>query len=246
MGLIPSIKADYSLNSAAGFAVLGNTTVTSVGNTALTGNLGVSPGTTIVGFGPGTVSGTTYAGGPVAQQAQADALAAYNQIVAATPLQSLTGQDLGGLTLTPGIYNFTSSAQLTGILKLNAMGNPNAQFIFQIGSTLNTASGASVVLENGAEANSVAWQIGSSATLGTGTTFAGNILAEASVTLNNGASLTGSAIALNGAVSLDDNQVGIAVVPEPNSLLSAVTCAGVLGGGFGVAAWRRRNLAAKG
>jgi type VI secretion system secreted protein VgrG len=142
---------------------------------------------------------------------------------------------LGGLTLTPGVYDFSSSAQLTGTLTLDAEGDPNAQFIFKIGSTLTTASSSAVILENAASAGEVVWQIGSSATLGTDTTFAGDLLADQSITLTTGASLSGSAVALTGAVTLDDNAISVdpasqdpapvASTPEPSSFFSATLCA---------------------
>ncbi len=224
-GFLPAAQAAIDLGSANDFAVLGASTVTSTGNTVVNGDLGISPGTAITGFGPGLVNGQTYYGDTIAAQAQIDALAAYTQILALAPAQSLTGDDLGGLILTPGIYDFASSALLTGRLTLNGQGNPNAQFIFQIGSTLTTASSASVVFENGASAGGLDWQVGSSATLGTGTAFAGNLLADQSITMNTGASLTGRALALHGAVSLDNNAITITGTPEPGSLLSAGLCA---------------------
>jgi type VI secretion system secreted protein VgrG len=243
----PDCRADDSLGSAANFAVLGASAVTSTGDTVLNGDLGVAPGTTITGFGPGLVNGTTYAGGAVAQQAQNDALADYNKLTGLAPSQNLSGQNLGGLTLTPGVYNFSSLAQLTGTLTLNAEGNPNAQFVFQIGSALITAGGAAVVLKNDASALSVSWVIGSSATLGTGTDFIGNVLANQSITLNQGASLSGSAVALNGAVTLDDNDISdddsISSVPEPNSGFAGTLVVALLGGGGGWAGWRRRRPA---
>jgi hypothetical protein len=134
----------------------------------------------------------------------------------------LTGQDLGGMTLTPGVYCFASSAQLTGTLTLDAQGDPNAVFIFQTGSTLTTASGSSVLLINNASSCGVFWQVGSSATLGTGTSLAGSIVALTSITLNTGASVAGRALARNGAVTLDNNQVtfctggtGVSILPPP-------------------------------
>jgi len=233
-GFLPACQADVSLGSAASFAVLAGSTVTSTGETVLDGNLGVSPGSTITGFGPGVVTGLTYAGDSVAAQARSDAQAAYTTVTGLVPVQSLTGQDLGGLTLTPGVYNFTSSAQLTGTLMLNAEGNPNAQFIFQIGSTLVTAASSAVVLENDALAGGVLWQVGTSATIGTETAFAGDILADESITMNLGASLSGSAVALNGFVTLADNTITAA--PEPNSCVSATLCAAGLG-----LVWRWRS-----
>jgi len=195
-----------AMGTAESFAVLGASTVTNTGATSVTGDVGVSPGSAITGFPPGVLTGTLHAGDAAAAQAQLDAAAAYNVLVAEVcPLaNNLTGQDLGGLTLLPGVYCFNSSAQLTGTLTLNAAGDPNAIFVFRIGSTLTTASNASVVVTGGASCN-VFFQVGSSATLGTGTQFAGNILALTSITLNTGASVSGGSYALNGAVTLDTN-----------------------------------------
>ncbi|MDO8348947.1 MAG: ice-binding family protein, partial [Planctomycetota bacterium] len=197
-----------TLGSAVRFAVLGGSTVTNIGPSAITGDVGVSPGTAITGFPPATVTGTIHAGGAVAAQAQADATIAYNALVGAACTTVMTGQDLGGLTLTPGVYCFATSAQLTGTLTLEALGNANAVFIFQIGSTLTTAPNSAVNLSNGADACRVFWQVGSSATLGTTTAFAGTIIALTSVTMNTGASMSGRAIARTGAVTLDSNVIG--------------------------------------
>ena len=199
------------LGTAEGFAILAGSTVTNTGPSIITGNVGVSPGTAVVGFPPGTVvTGTIHAADPVAAQAQSDVTVAYNDLAGRASNFNLTGQDLGGLTLTPGVYTFASSAQLTGTLTLDAQGDPNAEFVFQIGSTLTTASNSFVILINGADSCNVFYQVGSSATLGTNTTFEGNILALASVTLNTGASiLNGRALAQTGAVTLDSNAVSV-------------------------------------
>src|SRR5580700_2927189 len=174
----PSALVAQQLNT---FAVLGGSTVTNTGNTAVTGNLGVSPGSAVTGFPPGTLTGTIYAADAVAAQAQSDLTTLYNQLANTPCNTNLTGQDLGGLTLTPGVYCFASSAQLTGILTLDQQNNPNAIFVFQIGSTLTTASNSSVLLINngGGCGGGVFWQIGSSATLGTGGTLTGSIVALA-------------------------------------------------------------------
>lgn len=233
-GFLPQGKAQEILNSAGSFAVLGGSTVTSTGNTALTGDLGVSPGTVITGFSPGSgsVSGTTYAGG-LATTAQADVLLAYNLLAGETFNHDLTGKDLGGLTNTPGVYYFNAAAQLTGILTLDALGDSNARFDFQIGSTLTTASSSSIVLLNGAQADNVFWQVGTSATIGSSTAFYGSILADASITMNDAASLTGRALAMNGAVSLANNVITIPVgVPEPESFWLLIFSGSVFG------AWR--------
>ncbi len=196
-----------SLGTADSFAVLGGSTVTNTGPTVVNGDLGVSPGSAVTGFPPGTVNGTTHAADAVAAQAQSDVTIAYNDLAGRACNTNLTGQDLGGLTLTTGVYCFSSSAQLTGTLTLDAQGDPNAVFIFQIGSTLTTASGSGVNLINGAKSCNVFWQVGSSATLGTTTTFRGNILALTSITATTGATVDGRLLARNAAVTLDTNTV---------------------------------------
>ena len=191
-----------TLGTAANFAVLGASTVTCTGPSVIVGDVGVSPGTSITGFPPCHHNGALHAGDAVAAQAQSDALLAYTALVAATCTTNLSTTDLGGQTLSPGVYCFDSSAQLTGTLTLSGAG----VYIFQIGSTITTASDAAVV-GSGAVCGNVFWQVGSSATLGTGTAFVGNILALASITMNTGATLDGRAIALTGAVTMDTNMV---------------------------------------
>jgi len=193
-----------AMGTARNFAVLGASTVTNTGPSSLTGDLGVSPGSAITGFPPGTVTGTIHAGDAVAAQAQVDAAAAYNTLVGETCTTNLSGQDLGTLTLTPGVYCFNSSAQLTGTLNLSSAGDPNAVFVFQIGSTLTTATNSAVIVSGGAPCG-VYFQVGSSATLGTGTQFSGNIFALTSITATTGASVSGGSYALNGAVTMDTN-----------------------------------------
>jgi len=202
--------AQSSLGTAQGFAVLGGSTVTNTGASVLTGDLGVSPGGSITGFPPGIRSGTTHAADATALQAQNDLTTQFNTLNAAACSADLTGQDLGGKTLTTGVYCFSSSAQLTGPLVLNAQGNANATFIFKTGSTLTTASGSSVSVINGGNPCGVAWKIGSSATLGTTTSFTGNLIALTSITLNTGANIVGRALARNGAVTLDTNNISFA------------------------------------
>jgi len=200
------------LETAASFAVLAGSTVTNTGDTNVTGNIGVWPGLAITGFPPGVVvSGTIHLGGAVAQQAQNDLTTAYNSLAGRACDTDLTGQDLGGLTLAPGVYCFNTSAQLTGNLKLDAQGDPNALFVFQIPSAFTTASSSSVTLINGAWSDNVFWQVGSSATLGTNTAFSGNIIALTSITLNTSATIDGRALARNGAVTLDFNTITLPV-----------------------------------
>lgn len=203
--IAPIASADI-LGTAESFAVLAGSAVTNTGPSVISGNLGVWPGTAITGFPPGVVvDGTVHATDAVAMQAQLDASTAYLALALLAPNQDLTGQDLGGLTLTPGVYTFATSAQLTGTLTLNTLGDPDALFVFKIGSALTTASNSTVATINGSNDCQIYWQIGSSATLGTGTTFQGNILALASITLATGVTIdTGRALALTGAVTLDD------------------------------------------
>jgi type VI secretion system secreted protein VgrG len=208
------VRAQTTLGTAQPFAVVGGSTVTNTGLTTVTGDLGVSPGSAVVGFaGPpnGTVTGTIHAMNAVALQAQNDLTTYYNLLENAPCTEFLTGQDLGGMILTSGVYCFATSAQLTGNLTLNAEGNAAATFVFRIGSTLTTASGSSVLLINGGNPCGVGWQIGSSATLGTTTSFIGNLAALTSITLNTGANILGGrALARNGAVTLDTNNITFA------------------------------------
>ena len=209
---LPAKGASQLIN----FAVLAGSTVTNTATpTVVTGDLGVSPGSAVTGFPPGiVVTGTIHSADAVATQAQSDLTTLYNSLEGTVCNTDLTGQDLGGKTLTPGVYCFSTSAQLTGTLTLDAQGDPLAVFLFKIGSTLTTASAASVLLINRASSCGVFWQIGSSATLGTGTSLAGSIVALTSITLNTGAGVTGRLLARNGAVTLDDNHVALCVV-EP-------------------------------
>jgi hypothetical protein len=211
--------AQITLGTAQNFTVLGGSTVTNTGPTVVTGNLGVSPGSSVTGFPPGTVfGGTIHAADAVAAQAQLDLTNAYNTAAGLPCGTDLSGQDLGGLTLTTGVYCFSSSAFLTGTLTLDMQGNPNAFFLFQIGSTLTTASASSILIINSGGANcpsNLFWQVGSSATLGTGSSFAGNILALTSITLTTGANADGRTLARNGAVTLDTNNVALCAGVAP-------------------------------
>lgn len=204
-----------SLASAHGYAVLGNSTVTNAGPSAITGDLGVSsPGISPTGFPPGTLVGTIHAGDPPAAQANADMALVYGALAGAASTVELTGQDLGGRTLAPGVYLFSSSAQLTGDLILDAKNDPYAVFVFQIASTLTTGTNSSVTLINqpvrSDRDGSVFWQVGSSATIGTGTAFTGSILAHTSITMVSQSSIAdGRAMAIHGAVTMDNNMISI-------------------------------------
>jgi hypothetical protein len=238
---VPRLNAAVSvdLGTAYNFAVLAATAITSIGSTVINGgNVGLDPSTlgSITGFPPGIVNAPYIieAANGATLQAKNDLTTAYNTAAGLPVTQTLTGQDLGSRTLTPGVYFYSSSAQLTGQLTLDNQGNSDAVFVFQIGSTLTTASGSSVVTINDGPPSgshpgiSVYWQVGSSATLGTGTAFEGNILALTSITANTGASVAGRLLARNGAVTLDANRItappaeaqpGAAGVPDTGSTL---------------------------
>ena len=222
------------LGSAEQFAVLGGQAVTNTGaGTTIYGDVGVSPGSSVTGLldatqvlpttntvNPVNALGTIHSADAAAAQAQVANTNAYLALAGLLPTANLTGQDLGGLTLTPGIYKFDNSAQLTGTLTLNALGNDDAFWVFQISSSLTTAPASSVVFTGlgpaGGDFDGLFWQVGSSATLDTTTSFAGNILALASITLNNGATIdNGRALAQTGAVTLINNTISIDS-PAPN------------------------------
>jgi len=207
---VTALAPPATLGSAGTFSILAGSTVTNTGaTTTITGDVGVSPGTAITGIPAGQpTGGSIYTGvGSNAGPAQAALTTAYNDLAGRACGTNLTSQDLGGKTLAPGVYCFNSSAGLTGTLTLDGQGNSNSVFVIQIGSTLTTASSSAVNLIGGAQANNVYWQVGSSATLGTGTAFKGNIIALQSITLNTNASLSGRALARNGAVTLDTNAI---------------------------------------
>jgi hypothetical protein len=225
MGSLAWAQTAPPLASSQTFAVLGATTVTNTGASVITGDLGLSPpGVSVTGFslvpgvnrivvgpppatgvtsGPGIVTGTIHVADPVALLAHADAAKAYAALLTQTCNTNLSGQDLGGQTLAPGVYCFNTSAQLTGQLTLSG----NGVYVFQIGSTLTTASNSSVVLASGALAGNVFWQVGSSSTLGTATAFVGNLIAFTSDTVTTGVSVMGRVFALGGAVTLDTNNI---------------------------------------
>jgi len=192
------------LGSAANFAVLAGSTVTSTGLTVISGDLGLSPGTAVTGFPPGIVNGALHTGDPTAAVAEADLTNAVN-VANALTLPILLAGDLGGRTLVPGLYKSTSSLAVTGALTLDAQGDPNAVWVFQIASTLTTLTGSQIILTGGAQAANVFWVVGSSATLGTTSVFKGTIMAYASITITTGATLDGRALARTGAVTLDSN-----------------------------------------
>jgi Ice-binding-like len=214
-----STQAGLNLGTAANFVVLAGASVTSTGNTEATGNLGVWAGTSVAGFqgivpgGPGIVHGHIHAGDATAQTAQGDLTTAYNDAAGRTlaPVD-VANADLGGRTLAPGLYKSTGTLALTGTVTLDAQGDINAVWIFQVASSLNTATGSQVILSGGAKASNVFWQVGSSATLGTTTVFKGTIMANQSISLANGARLEGRALASIASVTMDSNTM---TIPAP-------------------------------
>jgi hypothetical protein len=196
------------LGTSDSFAILAGTTITNTGDSVINGDLGLHPGTAVTGFPPGTVNGAQHVTDAVAQQAKTDLTTAY-QDAAGRPFSASSPPDVGGRTLTAGVYRTGSVASLglTGNVTLDAQGDPRAVFIFQIESTLTTAPGSSVSLVNGAQGCNVYWQVGSSATLDTTTVFKGNILALTSISVNNGVTVDGRLLARNGAVTLINDTI---------------------------------------
>jgi ice-binding like protein len=194
------------LGTADSFAVLAGAGITNTGPTTVTGDIGTYATTTMTGTASLTINGKNHHGDSVTQGAKTDLVTAYNTAAGKGPTSPIAA-DLGGQTLRPGVYNSASSIGLTGTVTLDARGNANATFVFQAGSTLTTASGSHVNLVNGAQACNVYWQVGSSATLGTGSTFRGSILALTSISVTTGTTVKGRVLARNGAVTLDTNTI---------------------------------------
>jgi Ice-binding-like len=201
-------QASVGLGTATPFAVMAGTTVTNTGPSTISGSVGVSPGAAVTGFPPGLVTnGTIHAADAVALQAQNDLTTAFNDAAGRGPVVDETGVDLGGQTLTAGVYSASTSMGLTGTVTLDAEGDPDAIFIFQAGSTLLTATSSRVALIGSAQPCNVFWQVGSSATIGVSTTFVGTVMALTSISLQTGATVQGRMLARNGQVSLDNNVI---------------------------------------
>jgi hypothetical protein len=236
-----AVQAPVALGSAATFGVLAATTVTTIPTATVNGDLGVSPGNTVTGAP--IVNGTTHLGDPAAAQAQGDLTIAYNDAAGRTLGSVGVTGNLGGQTLAPGLYTSTSSLEISsGDLTLDALGDPNAVWIFQMASTLTTTAGRQVILSGGAQAANISWQVGSSATIGTTSVFKGNILAYTAITMNTGATLDGRALARNGAVALDGNTITVPTIVAPSVILVS---AGVVTGSWTDAAGQSLNLATK-
>ena len=212
VGIPPASATQETVNlgTATPFAVLAGAGVTNTGPTVLWGNVGTSPTPAITGFPPGKVNGTEHRADAVADQAQSDLTIAYNSAASRAPTETYSGPtDLGGLRLTTGVYTSPVSFAITGPLTLDAQHDPKAVFIFQAATTLITAPNSTVQLINGAQACNVFWQVGSSATLGVGSTFVGTVLALASITANTDAIVAGRLLARTAAVTLDSNEVTV-------------------------------------
>ncbi|MDP9299701.1 MAG: ice-binding family protein [Actinomycetota bacterium] len=222
------------LGTADSFAVLAGSGITNTGQTTITGDVGTFPTTSETGFAPCpaancvTLNGTNHAGDAVTQGAKNDLVTAYNDAAGRTPVTTIATQ-LGGQTLVPGVYNSASGTfGITGTLTLDAQGDPNGVFIFQMASTLITASSSNVSLLGGAQACNVFWQVGSSATLGTSSTFRGNILALTSITVTTSVTVVGRVLARNGAVTLDTDTItraacGSQTTPPPTTTPPSTT-----------------------
>lgn len=202
-----TVQATVSLGDANSFAIIAGSSVTNTGATIITGDLGLSPGTSIGGFPPGILNGTLHINDAIANQAKLDMVTSYNDAAGrvATDIVTISG-NIGGLTLTPGLYKSTSSLSISsGDVTFDALGNADAVFIIQIASTLTTTPGRKVFLAGGAKASNIFWQVGSSASFGTTTSFKGNVIALESITFSTGAVLNGRALARNGAVTMQGN-----------------------------------------
>lgn len=220
-------QSSVILGASDGFAVLGGSAVTDAGGSVFFGNVGVSPGTSITGIVGASVSGgSIHLNDTLAIQAHTDAESAYNYLAGLDSDFSLISAELGGLILAPGVYTLADSALLTGNLTLNGEGFVNPEWVFQIDSTLTTASGSSILAINGANSSNIYFQVGSSATLGSGTDFVGNILADQSISSTSGTTVNGRLLAINAAVTMGGTVV---TIPETSaSALAALSLCGVL------------------
>ncbi len=235
--LAPAVSAaaaqvPVGLGTAGSFVVLAGAGITNTGPTTVNGDIGTFPTPSETGTGSMTITGTNHAGDAVTQGAKTDLVTAYNTAAGESPATAVPA-DLGGQTLNPGTYNSASSLGLTGSVTLNGGGDPNALFVFQAGSTLITSSTSSVNLINGAQSCNVFWQVGSSATLGTGSTFRGTIMALTSITVTTGTTINGRVLARNGAVTLNND-----TITAPNCTTSAGTA---VPGGTGTSATAKAN-----
>ncbi len=223
---VAAVQPTVDLGTTSSFAILAGTTITNTGPTTINGdaggNVGVAPGTSVTGFPPGIVSNGAITTAAAVTTAKTDLVAAYNDAAGRTGALDLSDQDLAGMTLTPGVYNFSSSAQLTGTLTLDGQNQADPVFIFQIGSTLTTASDSDIELINGARYCRTFWQVGSSATLGTNSNFVGHIFALTSIAAQTGATVQGQLLARNGEVTLDSNTIMNGFCADSSATLTVI------------------------
>jgi hypothetical protein len=220
--VVAQAATQINLVAADNFVVLAGSTVTNIGSSVINGDLGLAPGTSVTGFPAGVINCTQYVANTNATNAQTDLTAAYTNAMNQTPVSTIP-TELGGTTQVAGIYDSSAGTfSITGTLTLDAQGNDNAVFIFKTASTLITDSASNVNLINGAQACNIFWVVGSSATLGSGSNFRGNILAFSSITLNTGVNVTGRVLARNGAVTLDSNTITKAVCAVPAPVITPI------------------------
>jgi hypothetical protein len=204
-----TIQPMVALAGTSNFAILSGSSITNTGATNITGDMGLSPGTSVGGFPPGILVGTLHINDGLATQAKIDLTAAYNDAAgrSATDIVTLSG-NIGGLTLTPGLYKSTSSLALSsGDVTFDALGNANAVFVIQIASSLTVTSGRKVILAGGAQASNIFWSVGSSATFGTTSVFKGTVLVMQSITFSTGAKLNGRALTRIGGITMAGNVI---------------------------------------
>jgi len=234
-GAALAAEAPVALGSASTYAALAGTSITVISTeaTTISGDLGVSPGNDVTGFPPATLDGKIHAGDRAAALAQTDLAAAYNNIVGRSNAPTALAGNIGGMTLPPGLYKSNGSLIISsGDLTLDAQGDSNAIFIFQVASTLTTRAGHKVILAGGAKADNIFWQVGASATFGTNSVFQGNVIALDSITINSGASFGGRALARRGSVTLDASGPMAApdfVAATPQSFVGPAGAAGAKG-----------------
>ncbi len=205
-----TIQAPVELQSTSTIAIIAGAAITSTGQTVINGDIALSPGTSVGGFPPGIINGTLRINDNIAVQSKLDLVAIYDNLKdrLATDMVTISG-NIGGLTLTPGLYKSTSSLAIsTGDVTFDAKGNADAIFIIQVASSFTTTSGRQVFLAGGAQAKNIFWQISSSASIGTTSAMKGNIIALESITFKTGATLDGRALARNGSVTLEGNVIG--------------------------------------
>jgi hypothetical protein len=204
-----TVQGTVTLAGTSNLAILSGSAVTNTGATNITGDLGLSPGTSVGGFPPGILIGTLHINDAIATQAKLDLTAAYNDLAGrtCTDIVTLSG-NIGGLTLTPGLYKSTSTLAISsGDLTFDAKGDANAVFIIQIASSFTTTSGRKVILSGGASAANIYWQVGSSATFGTTSVLKGTFMVMQSITFNTGATLDGRALARIGGITMAGNTI---------------------------------------